>query len=153
MSDSRREKIISAYWYDKRCTCAGWERIVVHHLWRLTTMGNKRSTHPRDPSKTRQMMPLLHWGSYNDLQSAAKPAPTLEPLLSPSSCALFLDHCIPDPLLTVSWTPQALSYLKDFAFALLSGMGSILQLSKRFLSSLLLTLTSKVKEACHDRLT
>lgn len=45
MSDSRREKIISAYWYDKRCICKGWERIVMHHFWRLTTMGNKREVY------------------------------------------------------------------------------------------------------------
>lgn len=150
MSGSRREKIISAYWYDKRCTCTGWEKIIVHHLGRLTTMGNKREVHTLQILL--KQVKSCHF-STEDLTMTYK---VLQSLLQPLSLS-WVQVLAPCPWIIafqthrspVSRTPQALSYLKDFAFALLSGMRSILQLSKRSLSSLLLALWSKVREACH----
>lgn len=153
MSDSRREKIISAYWYDKRCPCTGWERVIVHHLGRLTTMENKIEVHT--PGVLLKQVKSCHF-STRILQRPTKCCKAWSnPWASPESNFLRSVpeslHSRPTGLLAVSRTPQALSYLKDFAFALLSGMRSILQLSKRFPSSLLLALRSKVREASHDR--
>lgn len=108
MSDSRREKIqheMYMYRFGKNYCAPSWK---THYHGT-----QKRSTHPGDSSKTSQIMPHLRWGSYNDLQSAAKPALTLEPLLSPSSCTLSLDHCIPDSMVSSCFPNSPSTFLSQ----------------------------------------
>lgn len=139
-SDSRGEEINSTSWCEERFLCSLGKSCHAPS-WEAHYPGKREgSIHP--PPQSDHAPPPLRAGQWSTKRyktcsnSGASPEPN------------FL-HSLPGSLPsrhtgrhTASQTPQALSYLKEFAVVLLSGMESILQLSKKFLPSLLEALKS-----------